>query len=49
MGSRGWGVGMAGIWHDLHSLFDTDDGSLPTVRVIGFARAGLAAAYAVIR
>jgi hypothetical protein len=32
------GVNMAGVWHDLHFLFDTDDGSLPVVRVTGLAR-----------
>jgi hypothetical protein len=37
------------VWKRLRSLFDTDDGSLPTVRLTGLSSQGLAAVYAFLR
>jgi hypothetical protein len=39
---------MAGVWDRVHSLFDTDDGSLPAVRLTGLTGEGVAAAYAFV-
>jgi len=40
---------MAGLWEQLRFLFDTDDGSLPKVRVTELSREGVAAIYAFLR
>lgn len=40
---------MSGVWSRLHSLFDTDDGSLPEVLVTELTSSGVAAVYAFIR
>jgi hypothetical protein len=40
---------VAGVWDQVGFLFDTDDGSLPSVWVNGLGREGVAAAYAFIR
>src|SRR5947209_1386478 len=40
---------MAGVWDEVGFLFDTDDGSLPEVRVTDLTPEGVAAAYAFLR
>jgi hypothetical protein len=46
---RGWRDAMAKIWEELRFLFDTDDGSLPDVRLTELTGDGLAAGYAFLR
>jgi hypothetical protein len=40
---------VTGVWKELRFLFDTDDGSLPEVRVTDLSRDGLATGYAFLR
>src|SRR4051812_45923484 len=40
---------MANVWKELRFLFDTDDGSLPEVRLTELSPDGLAAGYAFLR
>jgi hypothetical protein len=40
---------MAAAWSKLRALFDTDDGSLPAVRLTELTAEGVAAAYAFLR
>src|SRR5437764_9976645 len=40
---------MAAAWNKLRALFDTDDGSLPAVRLTELTAEGVAAVYAFLR